>query len=373
MKVSVDAFVASSSFGGFISYIGGICGALAARDDVELHVLIPAGQEVPEFIDLPSAAQVHRIELPLVEGEMPGVTWTDSVLPVAVERVVPDVHVGPAFMLPPGHDLPQAVTVHDDMFDRFPQFYSKGIRAYLDEQTRRALSVADVVLSVSASTRRDVIERWDPAVPVEVTLLAPRLVGEGTGRRPQAAPEEFLLNVGGSHRRKRLDHLIEAFSESVVSGAVSASLHLVIIGAQGDEYVEELRAQSPVPDRIVLTGRVPDAELVDWYKSCEMFVYPSEYEGFGLGPLEAMAAGAPVLTYSNSALVEVLGEAAAFATPGVEGIRAAMEELLRYPARLQTVQEQGVVRAAGFSWARTADATVKALQGAIDRFHGEGR
>src|SRR5699024_3159877 len=152
--------------------------------------------------------------------------------------------------------------------------------------------------------------RWSPRSPIVVTPLAPRLVSEPGPRPPADAPSSYLLNVGGAHRRKRLDDLIEAFSRAATGRSLPEEMHLVLVGVEDDEHVRALRTASSVPERIQLTGRIPDAELPAWYRHCELFVYPSEYEGFGLGPLEAMASGAPVLTYRNSALAEVLGEAA---------------------------------------------------------------
>jgi len=373
MRVSVDAFVASPGFGGFISYIGGLCSALAARDDIELDILLPTEQPVPEFADLPSSASIHRLELPADAEQRPGVLWTDHVLPAALDEVGPEVHLGPAFMLPPGHERPQVVTLHDDMFERFPQFYGETTRAYLREQTLRALSVADGVLAVSEATRHDAIERWAPHAPVVVTPLAPRLVGEPGTRPPAGAPSSYLLNVGGSHRRKRLDHLIEAFSRAATELAIPQELHLVLVGVENDEHVRAWRAASPIPERILLTGRIPDRALPTWYRHCELFVYPSEYEGFGLGPLEAMASGAPVLTYRNSALAEVLGDAAEYARPGVDQLREGLASLLGDVPKRTQMRAQGLARASGFRWETTAEATVAGLRSAIATFSGSPR
>jgi glycosyltransferase involved in cell wall biosynthesis len=211
------------------------------------------------------------------------------------------------------------------------------------------------------------------ALEIHVTPLAPRLVGD-PGSRPSAdAPPSYLLNVGGAHRRKCLDDLIEAFSRAATARALPEDLHLVLVGVEDDDHVQALRASSAVPERILLTGRIPDAELPAWYRHCELFVYPSEYEGFGLGPLEAMASGAPVLTYRNSALAEVLGEAAEYARPGVEGLVEGIRALLADAPRRTLMRERGLSRAAGFRWERTAESTVEGLRAAIDRFAGPAR
>lgn len=209
MRISVDASVASPSFGGFISYIQSLTCALDALPDVEVELLAPADGAFA-LADLPRALATRVIDVQHAPDETrrPGEVWIEDVLPCELERSQPDVHLGPAFMLPPW-DGPQVVTVHDTMFESLPQHYSPATRAFLTGSTLRALERADVVLAVSEATARDARSAWPLTVPMVVTPLAPSLPDPlVTTPRPFAAP--YLLNVGGTHRRKRLDVLVEA-------------------------------------------------------------------------------------------------------------------------------------------------------------------
>lgn len=367
MRLSVDGFVASPTFGGFISYIDAITCALAGREDVDVHYAAPTGQPFPDTSAFPREVTVHERPVTPRDGVRDGEVWTDEVLPFLLDEIDPDVHLGPAFMLPPEHRRPQVVTLHDTMFERFPQFYGDTTRHYLQDQTLRALENADVAIAVSAATRTDALADWEPTVPVRVTPLAPHLIPASGSVRP--LPEPYLLNVGGAHRRKRLDVLIESFAILAERKSAPEGLRLVVVGVAEDPYVQGLVAASPVRERIVLTPRVSDAELAAWYAHAEGFVYPSEYEGFGLTPLEAMASGAPVLTYENSALAENLGDAAVYAGPGAEALAGGVSRLLADADRREQLRRAGRACASGFTWGRTAEATVAALHEAIETFH----
>ena len=106
-----------------------------------------------------------------------------------------------------------------------------------------------------------------------------------------------------------------------------------------------------------------DEELASLYAGATAFAYPSTYEGFGLPVLEAMAAGAPVVTSSVSSLPEVAGDAAVLVDPyDVRAIRDALASVLADPAQRSELRERGRTRAAAFSWARTVQETLAVLQ-----------
>jgi glycosyltransferase involved in cell wall biosynthesis len=116
-------------------------------------------------------------------------------------------------------------------------------------------------------------------------------------------------------------------------------------------------------DRCRVLGEVDDAELARLYGRCAVFCYPSLAEGFGLPVLEAMAAGAAVLTSDRSSLPEVGGDAVAYADPtDATDVAVRLEELLLDPGRRAELGKRARARAATFSWERTAQIAIEALE-----------
>jgi glycosyltransferase involved in cell wall biosynthesis len=112
-------------------------------------------------------------------------------------------------------------------------------------------------------------------------------------------------------------------------------------------------------------GYVADADLPALYRAAELFVYPSLHEGFGLPVLEALACGTAVITSRSSSLPEVGGEAALYVDPLDPGdIRRALAELLGDEARRRELAARGPAQAGRFSWRRTAEETLAAIEDA---------
>ena len=106
------------------------------------------------------------------------------------------------------------------------------------------------------------------------------------------------------------------------------------MGGRGwrDDTLADLIRRSPATDRIVVTGRVTDDDLVGLYRAADCFVFPSRYEGFGFPPLEAMACNTPVISSDRTSLPEVVGDAALLVDPDhVDAIERALAELLSSP------------------------------------------
>ena len=117
-----------------------------------------------------------------------------------------------------------------------------------------------------------------------------------------------------------------------------------------------------------LLGYVPDADLPALYRGATLAVVPSQYEGFGLPALEAMACGAPVLAADATALPETVGDAGALFAQGDPALLAArLAELTADPARLAAMRDRGLARAAAFTWERCADETLAVYREASGR------
>jgi len=170
----------------------------------------------------------------------------------------------------------------------------------------------------------------------------------------------FVLTVSDLQPRKNHLGLIHAFEELMRAHPLLPH-HLVIVGKE-TWYADVVRAaakKSQVAERIHLTGFVDDEELRRLYGACDLFAYPSFYEGFGLPILEAMACGRAVACSNTSAMPEVADSAALLFDPcSQRELVFAMRDLLLNPELRQRMERLGVQRAAMFSWSSSAAKTL---------------
>ena len=172
-------------------------------------------------------------------------------------------------------------------------------------------------------------------------------------------PGRFILAPGTLEPRKNHRRLVRAFE---MLAARDRGMRLVIVGAPGWGYGPILKAieQSPMRDRILLTGFVDDELLASLLRTCALVAYVSLYEGFGLPVTEAMSAGAPVVTLSVSSLPEVAGDAAVLVDPDDPvAIHRGLVEALDRAAELRAA---GPDRAARWTWADAARETLAVYQ-----------
>ena len=232
------------------------------------------------------------------------------------------------------------------------------LRSGLIERLTLPLAVrrASALLAISQATADALVERFPGAagrVAVAPLAAAPAL-GQAQSDLPPGVPDSgFVLAVGTLEPRKNLPRLVAAYRR--LPKAVQDRHPLVVAGRLGWGKGETLRALGSLGDRAIQTGFVPDGQLALLYERCALFAYPSLGEGFGLPVLEAMAAGAPVLTSDRSSLPEVGGDAAAYCDPSDEAaIAEALQNLVENPEELDRLRAAGRQRVAQFSWTKTA-------------------
>jgi alpha-1,3-rhamnosyl/mannosyltransferase len=228
-----------------------------------------------------------------------------------------------------------------------------------------ALRRAAGVLAISQATADALVARFERArgqVTVAPLGVSPALAAsEGAAPAGELPPPGFVLAVGTLEPRKNLPRLVAAYASLPVE--LQAQHPLVVVGELGWDTGDTVAALRSLGDRCRTLGHVPDEALAQLYRHCAVFCYPSLGEGFGLPVLEAMAAGAPVVTSSVSSLPEVGGDAVQYADPGdVASIADALLQVLRSPRHRARLSARGRARAAQFSWERTAALTLAALE-----------
>jgi glycosyltransferase involved in cell wall biosynthesis len=260
------------------------------------------------------------------------------------------------------------VTVHDLVFRRYPQQYSRIDGVIYDFKFRRACRVADRVIAVSEATRRDIVEQYRvPAEKIAVVYQGcdPLFFESVTSERRAAVrarynlPGEYLLSVGSIIPRKNLLGLAKSWS-LLPDGRRPP---LVVVGRGGD-YCEQVRrwlSEARLEHRVHFLEGVPLSDLPALYQGAAAVAYLSRYEGFGIPVLEAVASRIPVITSSVSSMPEAGGAAALLVNPDNDAeIAAGLEELLYSTSVRERLLAAGPAHLERFSRERlTADLLVE--------------
>lgn len=247
------------------------------------------------------------------------------------------------------------------------------------------LRKADILLAISESSRQDAIRLLgiEPSRIVTVHggisdhFRPPVDRGHARNRLLSRFPlrEKTVLYTGGDDHRKNIMGAIRAFAK--VSSELRANAQLVIVCSMTPErkqiHLDEAHAHGLGANEILITGFVSEQDLVDLYGICDVFVFPSLYEGLGLPVLEAMACGAPVIGGNNSSIRElIVRDDALFDATRDESIAERVTQVLRDENFASDLRRYGPPRAAEFNWQRSAGLSLAAFDEAISRSRHTG-
>jgi glycosyltransferase involved in cell wall biosynthesis len=342
LHVAVDANVLEAPWGGIPKHVHRVVSELVARGDrVDLLVNLRSWES--------PIAGARAVPLRLRGRGL----WRDLAVPLWAARTRPDVLWAPETILPRRIGVPTAVTVHDLAPLLFPASKPPQVERAFRTSVPRSVRAATRVICVSATTARDVAERWG----VEGSAVIGNGVdeafqpGDAEAERRWASQElgvdgPFVLHVGSLEPRKGLDVLIAAAEPN-------PGWRLVLAGTPGHEG-ERIATAARAAGAILLSD-LDDAALARLYRAAEVVAVPSLYEGFGMVALEAMASGTPAVVAADAgALAEVAGEAAlrvdertpAAWTAAIAQARQRREELVRAGLRQSGQQRWPQVAAA---------------------------
>jgi glycosyltransferase involved in cell wall biosynthesis len=267
----------------------------------------------------------------------------------------------------PRLDNPSVLTVHDLIFERYPQHHTQRNRFFLRMGMPLFVRAATAIIAVSRHTQRDLVELYgaDPA-KIRVVYEAidkrfrPATLAEIQRVTRRYSPNRpYLLMVGTLEPRKNHVTALRALARIKAWGWPH---YLLLVGGQGWLF-EPIRRQVEtlgLGDDVHFAGYVPDADLPPLYTGAAAALVPSLYEGFGFPVLEAQACGAPVVCSNASSLPEVAGNGALLVAPeDDEALAYAVHLLLSQPAAARALGEQGLKQASRFRWETCARETVE--------------
>jgi glycosyltransferase involved in cell wall biosynthesis len=287
-----------------------------------------------------------------------GTRWEQGALASALRRDRPEVFFAPGYSGPLLTAIPSVVAMHDVSFAAHPEWFRprEGWRRRL--LARATARRAHSVLTISAFSRDEIVRYLGvPSDRVHVIYL---------GVDPAAAPaarEPLVLFVGSMFNRRHVPTLVRAFAEVA---ATRPDLRLELVGSNRTYPPQDIAAiahEAGVGARVAVRDYVADAELARLYSRASVFAFLSEYEGFGLTPLEAMASGAVPVVLETAVAREIYGDAAIrAASPDVSLVASALQAALDDRSAQRTA---ALAAAPGilsrYRWADTAAQTLSVL------------
>ncbi|MDA3959653.1 MAG: glycosyltransferase family 1 protein [Planctomycetota bacterium] len=299
-----------------------------------------------------------RLLAPDPRLRVPGIghAWEQLALPIMSRGEVlwSPCNLGPAVY------ARQVVTVHDCAPADHPEWFSRRFSGYYHRLWSRLLPRVRCVLADSVHTRQRILSLFSvPESQVRVVypgvseaFLEPGSVAMPGDLQALQLPSRYVLCLGSVEPRKNLPNLMRAWAQIADS---HPGVELLIVGGRGPQHIFSAVRLDAEVKRVRFLGRVADELLPVLYAQAEAFVYPSLYEGFGLPPLEAMAAGAPVVCSNRTSLPEVVGDAAVQVNPdSVSDIGAGIDAVLSDGSLRSVLRVRGRARAARFTWGACA-------------------
>jgi glycosyltransferase involved in cell wall biosynthesis len=364
MRIGIDARELAGRATGVGRYLGGLLnewarpGHEAGRHEFVLYAAAAIGAEL----------DARRFGTRLIPGA-PGTWWEQVRLPRAIPQDHLDVWFGPAYTAPLSLNLPTVVTIHDVSFAAHPEWFRlrEGLRRrWLTQQSAQR---ARAVVTVSEFSKREIVEHL--GIAAGKIHVIPQGIGSGDvgtwGRGDSSSPlvprPYRVLYVGSIFNRRHVTDLIRAFAP-IARERGDASLDIV-----GDnrsyprEDIVGTIAREGLERQVRCHEYVSEGELRDLYAGARAFAFLSEYEGLGMTPLEALAAGVPPVLLDTAVARESCREAAVFVPPNdLRAVTRALASLLFDEAVRARVLAAAPAALSTYSWPKAARETLAVLE-----------
>lgn len=319
MKIGFDGKRITQNFTGLGNYCRYVLKVLAGNHPENQYQVFaskasPASEGLERF---------DSIEFKYPQKHFSGSYWRSFGVVKNLKAEEIDLYHGLSNEIPFGlrkQGIPSVVSIHDLIFYRFPQYYPWFDRKIYEYKMRYAADHADKIIAISERTKADLINLFNveqSRIEVIYQNCDPAFRNKITGTEKQRIrsvynlPENFLLNVGTIETRKNVLLAVQAIQE------LDADIQLIIIG-KDTPYSEKVRdyvSKHGLNNRVHFLKNVSFNDLPGIYQMADLFLFPSEYEGFGIPVVEALSSGVPVIAARGSCLEEAGGVGSIYINP----------------------------------------------------------
>jgi glycosyltransferase involved in cell wall biosynthesis len=252
---------------------------------------------------------------------------------------------------------PFVITCHDLIHEKFSKLYPEfNLKSKLVEQKIKLLKTADKIISVSESTKKDLIDIYNiPEEKIKVIYLACSFP-ENNINECDISKDKYILYVGSRRIYKNFHFMLESISNILIKE------NIILLCAGSNPFDKDelnLFNKLKVCNKIKHIKFTSESELVYLYKNSIFFIFPSLYEGFGIPILEAFSSKCPVLISKGSSLEEIAGDAAEYFDPyNRDSIENGFKKMLYSESIRSTLIKKGEERLGFFSWDKTYQQTI---------------
>ena len=361
MRIGIDGRELLSQRTGVGRYLAALCenwGNIELPYNLEFVLYTPT--QDPSFdLQTPfNTVNSHTFTLHHIKGR-PSTWWEQVQLPAIVNNDALDVFFSPAYSAPLRLNVPTVVTMHDVSFAAHPEWFhwrEGARRRFLAQQT---MTNAQAVIAVSNFSRDEILRHFT-VPPTRIHVVHSGI--EGHSVKAGDTNDPLILYVGSIFNRRNLPTLLRALKK--VRAHVSDA-RLVIVGNNRTYPQEDLPALATelgVIDSVSFRAYVSDHQLAALYSRARVFAFLSEYEGFGLTPLEALAAHVPIVVGDTAVARELYANAALYVQPdNPTAVADALVALLTNVKMRDRQEERAVSLLPYFDWTRAAGETLTIL------------
>lgn len=373
MKIGVDARVIKQ-YPGLGRYCTNVLRSLLEIDRENEYIIFTLTPEQLTFLKVYENIRIVHVDYPVLSYK------TFYAFSHFINKYKPDVFFETFQVAPLRVLCPMVIVLHDmmdlmykDAFTHHHFIIRMGLKYFFKFAVPRSIRKASVIITVSESTKRDLLSYFDIDEKKVTTILE----GVEENFRPitdidvlrsvkirYGLLDRFVLYLGSIKPYKNLEGVLESFSKLYRTG-FNDNVKLVIAGLKhfSLDKVNNKISMLDIKDKVLHVGFIDEKDLPVVYTLAEVFLFPSIWEGFGLPALEAMACGTPVITSNTTSLPEVVGDAGMQVNPyNIAEITHNLMLLLNDSGLRKVLSQRGIERVRTFTWEKAARETLKVIE-----------